>query len=181
VLLSGDVHSSWAFEGPCADGTGEPVAVELTVPAVSSAAMGRAHYPVLWRLLDLAAHDMPHVQWADVTERGYVELEIGRDEARADWWFVHPYDHDPASRAVHGAGFVTAREDWPPRLVPCGEPTGVAPAVDATPALPLPDRPADLRRLRWRRRARLTVKTAAAVGALGGVTTVAWRAIAPSR
>ena len=45
VLLSGDVHSSWAFTGPPDSANGEPVAVEFTTPAVLLAAMGRAHYP----------------------------------------------------------------------------------------------------------------------------------------
>ena len=48
---------------------GEPVAVEVTTPAVSSAAMGRAHLPGMWRLLDRAANDLDHVRWAEVTER----------------------------------------------------------------------------------------------------------------
>ena len=70
LILSGDVHSSWAFEGPCDDEHGEAVAVEVTTPAVSSAAMGRAHLPGMWRLLDRAANDLDHVRWAEVTERG---------------------------------------------------------------------------------------------------------------
>ena len=47
----------------CDPATGEPVAVEFTTPAVSSAAMGRAHYPGLWRVLDRAANRLDHVVW----------------------------------------------------------------------------------------------------------------------
>ena len=77
---------------------GEPVAVEVTTPAVSSAAMGRAHLPGMWRLLDRAANASPHVRWADVTERGYADRPHAR-RVTATWWFVHPYDDDPAARA----------------------------------------------------------------------------------
>ena len=104
LILSGDVHSSWAFEGPCDADTGEAVAVEVTTPAVSSAAMGRAHLPGMWRLLDRAANDLEHVRWAEVTERGYCTIDLTPDAATATWWFVHPYDDEPsdARRASHG-------------------------------------------------------------------------------
>ncbi|MBA2282632.1 MAG: alkaline phosphatase D family protein, partial [Acidimicrobiia bacterium] len=116
LILSGDVHSSWAFLGPCDGENGEPVAVEVTTPAVSSAAMGRAHYPGLWRILDREANDLPHVRWADVTERGYCVVDITPDEVTASWWFVHPYDRRPAARAVPAATFRTERAPWPPRF-----------------------------------------------------------------
>ncbi|CAN5710886.1 alkaline phosphatase D family protein [soil metagenome] len=151
VLVSGDVHSSWAFEGPCRER--EPVAVELTVPAVSSAAMGRAHYPGAWRLLDLAAQRMDHVRWADVTERGYVVLDVTPDEVRSEWWFVHPYHEEPADSAELAATFVTRREDWPPRFHPGGDRVADPPRPGLP--VPLPGRPDDLSALRRRRRLRL--------------------------
>ena len=166
ILLSGDVHSSWAFVGPYDEATRTPVAVELTVPAVSSAAMGRAHYPGLWRILDRAADDMDHVCWADVTERGYALLELTPDAATAEWWFAHPYDEDPAANAVAAAAFVTARDRWPPQL----EPTEAALVEPSRPALPeaLPGRPADLGALRMRRRLRLVAELSGAVAAVTG-------------
>ncbi|MDP8954052.1 MAG: alkaline phosphatase D family protein [Actinomycetota bacterium] len=164
VLVSGDVHSSWAFEGPCREDG--PVAVELTVPAVSSAAMGRAHYPGAWRALDRAAKRMDHVRWADVTERGYVVLDVTPDEVRSEWWFVHPYHDRPAASAELAAAFVTRRADWPPRLDSSQD------SVDDPwrPGLPdpLPARPDDLAALRRRRRLRIGAELAGA-GAVVGV------------
>ncbi|MGI8759363.1 MAG: alkaline phosphatase D family protein [Acidimicrobiales bacterium] len=161
VLVSGDVHSSWAFEGPCRkDG---PVAVEVTVPAVSSAAMGRAHYPGAWRVLDRAAKRMDHVRWADVTERGYVVLDITPDEIRSEWWFVHPYHDQPAASAELATAFVTRRADWPPRLDASGD--GNDDPWRPGLADPLPPRPDDLPALRRRRRMRLAAEMAG-VGAL---------------
>ena len=156
VLLSGDVHSSWAFVGPYDEATRAPAGVEFTVPAVSSAAMGRAHYPGLWRLLDRAADDMEHVRWADVTERGYALLELTPASATAEWWFANPYDQDPAANAILAAAFVTAWARWPPEL----DPADGALLDPSRPALPeaLPGRPADLGRLRARRRLRLAAE-----------------------
>ena len=179
MLLSGDVHSAWAFEGPIDERSGGPVAVELTTPAVASAAMGRAQYPGLWRLLDRAANSLDHVVWADVTHRGYAIVEVTPDEVRADFWFVHPYDHDPAGQADRAAGFMTQARDWPPRLVAA---SSVPPPEPPRPGLPagLPRRPNDLPKIRRHRRVRIATKATAAVAATAaavGVSAVALRAV----
>ena len=159
LILSGDVHSSWAFEGPCDPDGRRPVAVEVTTPAVSSAAMGRAHLPGMWRLLDRAVNSLDHVRWAEVTERGYCTIDLTPDDATATWWFVHPYDDDPSARAEPASAFRTERAAWPPRL----ERTAPVLTDPDRPGLhaPLPPRPSDLLQLRRQRRARLTVEAAA--------------------
>jgi alkaline phosphatase D len=164
LILSGDVHSSWAFEGPCDSETGAPVAVEVTTPAVSSAAMGRAHLPGMWRLLDRAANDLDHVCWAEVTERGYCTIDLTPDDATATWWFVHPYDDDPAERAEPAMALRSDRADWPPRLQPA-TPVVTDPARVGLPE-PAPPRPHDLRQLRRRRRVRLAAEGSAMAAAL---------------
>ena len=159
VILSGDVHASWAVEGPCADGS--PVATEVTTPAVSSAAMGRA--PAVGLLLDRAVERMRHVEWADVTQRGYCLVDVTPSAVTTSWWFAEPYDDDPAGSASLGAAFSVAREAWPPELVPAD----VTPdAVRAGLPEPLPARPDDLASLRARKRVRTTAK---ALSAAGGV------------
>ena len=170
VILSGDVHSSWAFDGPC-DDDGQAVAVEFTTPAVSSAAMGRAHLPGMWRLLDRAANDLDHVRWADVTERGYCVIDLTPDDVTTTWWFVHPYDDDPASRALAAAAFRSERRAWPPHLEAV-EPVTDDPIRTGLPE-PLPDRPGDLARLRTRRRLRLGAEAVGAIAALAGTVAAA--------
>ncbi len=177
VLLSGDVHSSWAFVGPC-DESGASVAVEMTTPAVSSAAMGRAHYPGMWRVLDRAANRLDHVCWADVTERGYCITELTAEDVTTSWWFVHPYAEQPARDAVHAMAFRSTHRHWPPTLEQV-EPPAREPERPRLPD-PLPSRPDDLRRLRWRRRGRLATEAtllAAAVAAV--VASVAARLATP--
>ena len=159
VILSGDVHSSWAFEGPCADG--EPVAVEVTTPAVSSAPMARARVPGIRRLLRRQANSLEHVRYTELTERGYATLELTPDAATATWWHVHPWAADPAAVAHAGATYRTRHDDWPPRF----EPVEAAPPVRAEPTVDLPDRPEDLARLRLRRNVRLGLEIAGTVAA----------------
>jgi hypothetical protein len=119
--------------------------------------MGRAHYPGLWRVLDRQANRLDHVRWAEVTQRGYGILELTPAAARMHWIFVDPYADDPAGEAFPAASFRTDRDPWPPDLVP-DELTDEPDRRDRPDALPA--RPADLRRLRVRRRFRLAAEAA---------------------
>lgn len=85
VVLTGDAHQSWASElrrDPFASPPSTALAVELITPAVSSPPPRNP--PDLERVL--ATH--PHVRWAEVTRRGYLEVDVTRDRAVARWWLV---------------------------------------------------------------------------------------------
>ncbi len=136
LILSGRRPLVVGVRGALRRRDGEAVAVEVTTPAVSSAAMGRAHLPGMWRLLDRAANDLDHVRWAEVTERGYCTIDLTRDAVTATWWFVHPYDDDPsgprrardgvplrarrvaASAGAHGSGADRPGAGGPPGSAP---------------------------------------------------------------
>jgi hypothetical protein len=125
---------------------------------------------------------MDHVVWCDVTNRGYTVVDITPSAVSSHWWFVHPYDDDPAAGAELAAGFSVDRGGWPPRLEP-----DPSPAADPQrPGLPvdLPARPGDLGRLRRRRRRRIILKAlAVAVGAVALVAlpVAAVRPLRPAR
>jgi alkaline phosphatase D len=158
LILSGDVHSSWAFEGPV-DERREAVALEMTIPSVSSKPMGRGRAPGAWRLLDALVRRLPHVRWADVTRRGFGILDLTPVGATLEWWFVEPTDDDPGATSWLGAAWATERDAWPPRLV-----EGSATTDPTRPDLaePPPPRPEDLPRLQ--RSHRLRVLTARGLG-----------------
>ncbi|HVF15026.1 MAG TPA: alkaline phosphatase D family protein, partial [Acidimicrobiales bacterium] len=165
LVVSGDIHSSWAFDGPTdpdfdrSDGNGgDPpaVAVEMVVPATTSVPMARTHPPGLWRVIDRSVRHLPHVRWAEITERGYSILDLTSERAVAEWWFVDAFSGDPTATAERGAVLASDRTARPPRW------TEAAPAPDPVrPGLPaaLPPRPTDLARLRWRRRSRRALET----------------------
>ncbi len=174
VLLSGDIHSSWAFEGPRLDG--QPVAVEMTVPAVASKPMGRAHLPGAWRALDAMVGRLEHVPWVDVTRRGYGIVDLTHERALLEWWFVEPTDADPRADQWLGAAWSTDRAAWPPVLneaKPTDDPERSV-AIEA-----LPPRPGDLDDLRRQHRRRLVLERSAvgtaAVGAVVGLVVRALR------
>ncbi|HVF04824.1 MAG TPA: alkaline phosphatase D family protein [Frankiaceae bacterium] len=160
VLLSGDVHSSWAMEGPL-DGGGEPVAVEVVTPAVSSPPMGQTRLPSVWRLLDAAVRRLEHVRYVDIANRGFVLLRVTRDRVTAGWHFVDPYDTS-AEPSVEADRWLAADRDEPRWR-------DVEPVADPwRPGLPepLPDRPADLPVLRRRHVRRRALDQALSAAAL---------------
>jgi alkaline phosphatase D len=94
AVLTGDVHSSWAYDLPRrADQGYDPVSgrgslgVEIVCPAVSS--------PVPFPGADAEARTAairqarPHLKYLDGKQRGYVVLDITRDRLQADWWLLN--------------------------------------------------------------------------------------------
>ena len=158
VLLSGDVHSSWAMEGPC-DDSGSPVAVEVVTPSVSSAPMGRTRLPVVWRGLDMAVRRLEHVRFVDVSNRGFVLLRVTPEEVVAGWHFVDPYDpaDEPAVDADRWLSVRRGEVRW-------RDASAFRLPVRARPALP--PRPDDVRSARRAHRRR----RAAGLGAFGVLT-----------
>jgi alkaline phosphatase D len=167
VALSGDVHSSWAFEGPCRDGV--PVAVELVTPCVTATPMGR-QLPRGWRkLLEPLAERLPEARWFELEHHGFLVVEVDRDEARAHWYAVDTEDPDARPRLTAGWRH---RHDRPGRLDPLDpadsvDPLG-GPERSLRPRVTVPPRPdAVLTKARRRRSRRRWTALAGAVAALG--------------
>ncbi|HKO92750.1 MAG TPA: alkaline phosphatase D family protein [Polyangiaceae bacterium] len=89
VILTGDAHSSWAFDispDPFdaeqytpSSGAGS-LAVEFVAPGVTSPGPGG----VVQELLD--TH--PHLRFVELERRGYVLLDLTPERAQAEWYFV---------------------------------------------------------------------------------------------
>jgi alkaline phosphatase D len=95
VVLTGDIHSSWALDVPRtpfdpatydpATGRGS-LAVEFVAPAISSSALGS--FPRAVAAYRDAERTHPHLRWHDMDRRGYGLLDLDRGHAQAEWWFV---------------------------------------------------------------------------------------------
>jgi alkaline phosphatase D len=129
VVISGDIHSSWALEvgddpwvpdAPAA----APLLVEFVTPAISSPGPVPAERaPELEREF-LARH--PHLRWVELQTRGYVTLDIRPERIQADWWFMDTVDERrPDERFAKG--FVVERGD--PRLHEVSRPSPSKPAT----------------------------------------------------
>jgi len=89
VVLTGDIHSSWALtlsDDPFADQPGDNLGVELVTPAVTSPGIDNQTQAAL------AAASLesllPHLNFVDFYYRGYVLLDITRERIQAEWWVV---------------------------------------------------------------------------------------------
>jgi alkaline phosphatase D len=114
VMLTGDIHSSWAAEIPAdpgayAGGLGESVAVEFVTPAVTSDSfrqtvegLGIPGGEAFSAGLPLVAYTLgPWFKYLDPDRHGFAVFEVTRDAAQLDW--LHISDRtDPEATVVPG-------------------------------------------------------------------------------
>jgi alkaline phosphatase D len=92
VILTGDLHSSWALDvardpwAAAGSAAARAVAVEAVAPAVSSPPLftDTTIREDVTRLRTLA----PHLRFLEGTRNGYVLVDLTRRRVRADWYFV---------------------------------------------------------------------------------------------
>ncbi len=135
VVLSGDIHSSWANEltpdpnDPAvydpATGAGA-VAVEFVGTSITSPGLA-ALQPAL---LDRVRAANPHVRWVDISKRGWLALDITPARVQGTWMHFERIREENPSQVPYVGG-VWAVRDGVPRLVEEAEPA--APRADAPP------------------------------------------------
>ena len=113
VVLTGDIHSSWALDVPrdpwtgydSANGRGS-LAVEYVTPAVTSPSQftDRPDEADAARAVRMASS--PHLKFVDQVHRGYFILDITAERAQADWFFVDTISQR-STRERFGAGYYT--------------------------------------------------------------------------
>ena len=151
VVLTGDIHSSWAMtlhEDPFADDPGAALGVELVTPAVTSPGIENQ------TKASLAATSLesllPHLNFVDFYYRGYVLLDITHERMQAEWWVVdNILSHRYVSECLRAL------------VIPAGESTLQAASAISQPrqaALAAPDFPRSLAWMRhWRRDAQVSL------------------------
>jgi alkaline phosphatase D len=136
VILTGDVHSSWALDVPrtgwdgynARTGSGS-LAVEVVAPAISSPPMftndgqGRERAAALKVMV-------PHLKFMDGDNRGYVILDVTPERVQTDWFFV-PTVSERTDKESPAASLLTERGSS--HLVDAGKP---APTQEAAPLAP---------------------------------------------
>jgi alkaline phosphatase D len=110
VVLTGDIHSSWASD-ICADpyggdydpGTGEgSLAVEFVGTSVTSPGQPDPDGQISQGLRFLN----PHIKYVELTRRGYLLLDITGARASAEWWYANTItSRDPGQ--AFGTAFQT--------------------------------------------------------------------------
>jgi alkaline phosphatase D len=134
VILTGDIHTAWGMDvspdpmGATYDpATGRgSLAVELVTTSVTSP--GPAGEPAaLAERERLILRDRPHIHYVNLREHGYLLVDLDRERAQGEWWYVGDLAAPGAGERC-GAVLATARGSN--HLV-----------AMTTPSAPNPDRP----------------------------------------
>ncbi|MGB1216512.1 MAG: alkaline phosphatase D family protein [Saprospiraceae bacterium] len=86
VVLTGDIHTSWANDIPMSgydeDTGANSAGVEFVTTSVTSPG-----FPIpVGEGIIVGAND--HIKWANLTEKGYIILDIDDTKAQADWYHI---------------------------------------------------------------------------------------------
>jgi len=86
-VLTGDIHTSWGIDLKKAN---EKVGVEFITPSVTSPSV-----PInaSW----LITIENSHVKYLELTEKGFIILDVTPQKIQSDWYFVNTLDHIDAS------------------------------------------------------------------------------------
>ncbi|MFH1321395.1 MAG: alkaline phosphatase D family protein [Bacteroidota bacterium] len=95
VILTGDIHTSWANDLPLDPGTYDPgtgagsVAVEFVTTSVTSAAL-----PLDLSLIGVPTIKLinPHIKYINLDDKGYNIVDINKSRTQSDWYFVTTVD-----------------------------------------------------------------------------------------
>jgi alkaline phosphatase D len=115
VVLTGDLHSSWASELTL-DPTqpSRTVGVELVTPSITSRSFAEEVAPPLpgarALLRRVVRRQNPHVRFFDLERHGYLVVDVDHDRVRAEWWHVDGVT-DPAAGETRAARWVVRRGD----------------------------------------------------------------------
>jgi alkaline phosphatase D len=102
VVVTGDIHSSWANDLPggsynSSTGSGS-FGVEFVTPSVTSPG-----FPIGVGASVIQAAN-PHMKFVDLSQHGFIILDINQTRAQADWYFVSTIDSHSSAHA-HGSSW----------------------------------------------------------------------------
>ncbi|MFT6808334.1 MAG: alkaline phosphatase D [Saprospiraceae bacterium] len=99
IFVTGDTHSSWAFEVPSNSTTsykvdGKSCAIEIGTPSITSAnwdERGTTEETILGEQALLMSN--PHLKYVNGRDHGYVILNLTTSDTRAQWYYTQDIKH----------------------------------------------------------------------------------------
>lgn len=82
TVITGDVHTSWAFD---LEKNGNNLGVEFVTPSVTSPGA-----PI--NVGGLLTIENPHIKFVELTQHGFFILDLNQQRIQADWFFVDQID-----------------------------------------------------------------------------------------
>jgi alkaline phosphatase D len=112
VVVTGDVHSSWAMDVTIGDGSYDPstregaVAVEFVAPGITSPSeFGQS-------LIDSFVKESPHIRYAESDRKGYFVLDVQADKVQADWYLLDGIGADQGMQSLDASWAVLDGQNY---------------------------------------------------------------------
>lgn len=110
VVLTGDVHTSWASDIPAdnydnATNTGS-YGVEFVVTSITSSSI-----PISVPI-SLIQSIWPNIQYVNTSEKGYLILDINENRVQGDYFYVDQIDTPSDNESFEDAWYVNTGETW---------------------------------------------------------------------
>lgn len=86
VVITGDVHTSWAFN---LEGVSNNVGVEFVTPSVTSPGS-----PI--NVGGALTIENTHLKYVELTKKGFIILDLNKNRAQADWFYLQTIDNPSA-------------------------------------------------------------------------------------
>ncbi|MGQ9863493.1 MAG: alkaline phosphatase D family protein [Bacteroidia bacterium] len=112
AILTGDIHTSWANDLPFGPGTYDPTtgngstAVEFVTPSITSgnaSFLGSVNPSVV-------QSQNPYVKYVNLTQHGYIIIDVQSDTLQGDWYFVSDVSNPNATESFSTGWYVKAGE-----------------------------------------------------------------------
>jgi alkaline phosphatase D len=111
VVLTGDIHTSWANDLPDSNYNGTTGAnsagVEFVATSITS---GNSEANVPNSLVSLFQAANPHIKYFNLTEHGYFILDLSKAKAQADWNFVSTIESQTYTSSVAASWYANNQE-----------------------------------------------------------------------
>jgi len=108
VVLTGDIHTSWVNDIPLsgydASGCQNSLGVEFVVTSVTSTSF---NLPVSRTLIKFSN---PHIQYVDITKRGYMILDVSKTKIQGDYYYMNDVEDIAGGEYFGDAYFVNDNE-----------------------------------------------------------------------
>ena len=99
VVLTGDIHSSWAFD---LKHNSQNAGVEFVTPSITSPGLDFLR-TISQTTLYLSNSSL---EWVDLSEHGYTILDINKSKVSSEWYFVSTIDTQ-TNQSVHETSYCT--------------------------------------------------------------------------
>jgi len=114
VVLTGDIHTAWGMDiardpmGGYDSGSGRgSLAVELVTTSVTSPGPDGTAEELAARER-MVRRDRPHIHYVNLRQHGYLLLDLDRERAQGEWWYMDSLERRGAGETFGGAMLTAA-------------------------------------------------------------------------